>query len=174
MLEKKKGCCEKCKGKCKSYGVLEAFSFHNIHICTWLSVCTTQNAFTMASDMRAEQNGQTQTIHAPVINVLPALWPNRISNATHHVIIHCYQGLASAVRPAWVSCSFTYFHLYLFMRWKLKSKYAQFTNMRINFFVTTFFVHTSMTNLTCQRFIEKLYKKKKKQCFGYGWWQRKT
>lgn len=62
-----------------------------------------QSVFTMVNDTRAEPNGQTQMIHAPVTNALPESLPNRISNATHHVIIHCYRERTNAVQHAWVS-----------------------------------------------------------------------
>lgn len=62
-----------------------------------------QNASTKVNDIRAELNGQTWTIRAPVTNVLPVLSLNLIFNVTHRVIIHCYQDLANAVQPVWVS-----------------------------------------------------------------------
>lgn len=121
----------------------------NFYTCHFRSQL--QSAFTMVRDMRAEQNGQIQTIHAPVINVLPALLPNQISNAIHRVIIHCYQDRASAVRPAWVSYQNFFKFIYSFSLIQvLNHSYDACWNAQnvYQVFRRQIFMHTSLTSST--------------------------
>lgn len=155
MLEKKKGCCEKCKGRCKSYG---AFSLHNIHMYVTFWLNHTECIY----------NGERYASGAEWTDADdPCTSYKCIAGVVTESNIQCYTPCNNPLLPRPGQCCSTcmgelFFHYFFTYTYSYDKNWNQNTPKLptcVLSFLWQNFVYTSMTILTCPRYIEKFYEK---------------